>query len=35
MKDLRHPAEPFFQNESDIDVTIHSNEESEEEDYDR
>ena len=33
MKDLRHPAEPFFQNESDIDVTILSNEESEEEEY--
>ena len=33
MKDLRHPARPFFQNESDVDVTIHSNEESEKEDY--
>ena len=33
MKDLRHPAEPFFQKESDIDVTILPNEESEEEDY--
>ena len=33
MKDLKHPAKPFFQNESDVDVTIHSNKESEEEDY--
>ena len=28
MKDLRHPAKPMFRAESDIDVTIHSNEES-------
>ena len=28
MKDLRHPAKPFFQNESDIDVTVLPNEES-------
>ena len=33
MKDLRHPAKPFFQNESDVNVTIHSNEESDVEDY--
>ena len=33
MKDLKHPARPFFQNESDVDVTILSYEESEEEDY--
>ena len=35
MKDLRHPVKPFFQNESDIDVTVLSNEESDEEDYHR
>ena len=29
MKDFRHPARPFFQNESDVDVTLHSNKESE------
>ena len=28
MKDLKHPAKPLFQNESDVDVTIRSNEES-------
>ena len=28
MKDLRHPAKPMFRAESDIDVTIHSDEES-------
>ena len=33
MKDLKHPAKPLFQNESDLDVTILSNEETEEEDY--
>ena len=36
MKDLRHPAKPLFHNESDVDVTILSNEETdaeEEEDY--
>ena len=33
MKDLRHPAEPLFQNESDVNVTIHSNEESDVEEY--
>ena len=33
MKDLKHPAKPLFQNESDVDVTILSNEESDEEDY--
>ena len=33
MEDLRHPAKPFFQNESEIDITVHSNEESGEEDY--
>ena len=31
MKDLRHPAKPLFHNESDVDITVHSNEESEEE----
>ena len=31
-KDLKHPAKPLFQNESDVDVTIRSNEESDEED---
>ena len=29
MKDLKHPVKPFFQNESDVDVTILSNEEEE------
>ena len=34
MKDLRHPAKPLFHNESDVDVTILSNKESDaEEDY--
>ena len=33
MKDLKHPAKLFFQNESDVGITIHSNEESDEEDY--
>ena len=34
MKDLKHAANPLFQNESDVDITIHSNEESDaEEDY--
>ena len=33
MKDLKHPARALFQNESDVDVTIHSKEESEVEDY--
>ena len=28
MKDLRHPARPVFYNESDVDVTIHPDEES-------
>ena len=35
MKDLKHPAKPLFQNESDVDITVHSNEESDEEDYHR
>ena len=34
MKDLKHPAKPLFRSESDVDVTIHSYEESDiEEDY--
>ena len=33
MKDLKHPAKPLFQNETDVDVTILSNKESDEEDY--
>ena len=36
MKDLRHPAKTLFHNESDVDVTIHWDEESDvqaEEDY--
>ena len=33
MKDLKHPARPLFQNESDVDVTSHPNEESDVEDY--
>ena len=33
MNDLKHPGRPIFQIESDLDVTIHSNEESEVEDY--
>ena len=28
MKDLRHPARPVFDNESDVDVTIHPDDES-------
>ena len=36
MKDLKHPAKPLFRSESDVDVTIHSDEESDiEEDYHR
>ena len=34
MKDWKHPAAKLlFQNESDVDVTILSNEESDEKDY--
>ena len=33
MKDLKHPARPLFQNESDVDITIHSDEESDVENY--
>ena len=33
MKYLKHPAKPLFQNDSDVDVTILSNEESDEEDH--
>ena len=34
MKDLKHPAKPFFQNESDVEKTILSNEDTDaEEDY--
>ena len=34
MKDLKHPAKPLFRSESDVYVTIHSDEESDiEEDY--
>ena len=34
LKDLKHPAKPLFRSESDVDVTIHSDEESDiEEDY--
>ena len=35
MKDLKHPAKPLFRSQSDVDVTIHSDEEAdiEEEDY--
>ena len=34
MRGLRHPAKPLFRSESDVDVTIHSDEESDlEEDY--
>ena len=35
MKDLKHPADPLYQNESDVNVTILSNEETDEEDYHR
>ena len=33
MKDLKHPARPFGENETDLDQAILSNEESEEEEY--
>ena len=37
MKDLKHPAKPLFRAESDVDITIHSDDESDaespEEDY--
>ena len=33
MEHIKHPAKPLFQNESDVDVTIPSNEESDGEDY--
>ena len=34
LRDLRHPAKSLFRSESDVDVTIHSDEESDlEEDY--
>ena len=33
MKDLKLPAEPLFQNESDVDVILLSNEESNEDEY--
>ena len=29
MKDFKHPAKPLFRSESDVDVTIHSDEDSE------
>ena len=32
MRDLKHPAKPLFRSESDVDVIIHSDEESEVED---
>ena len=31
--EIRQPAKPWYQNESDVDITILSNEDSEEEDY--
>ena len=34
MKDLKHPARPLFRAESDVDVTIHSDEESDAESLD-
>ena len=34
MKGLRHPARPVFHNESDVDVTIHPDEESDAEEVD-
>ena len=34
MKNLRHPAKPLFRAESDVDVTIHSDEESDAESLD-
>ena len=33
MKDLKHPAKPFYPNESDVNVTMHTDEETDEEDY--
>ena len=34
MKDLKHPAKPLFQSESDVNITIHSDKESDtEEEY--
>ena len=33
MKDLKNPARPFVETETDLDQTILSNEESAEEDY--
>ena len=33
MKDLKHPAKPLYRKESVVDVTIFSNEESDEEDH--
>ena len=33
MKDLRHPAKPLYRNELNLDETILSNEDSEEEYY--
>ena len=32
MRDLKHPAKPLFRSESDVGVTIHSDEESDAED---
>ena len=34
MKDLKHPAKPLFRSESDVDITIHSDEESDAESLD-
>ena len=34
MKDLKYPAKPLFRSESDVDVTIHSDEESDAESLD-
>ena len=33
MKDLRHPAKALYRDELDLDATVVSNEDSEEEDY--
>ena len=33
MKNLRHPAKPLYRNELDLDATVVSNKDSEEEDY--
>ena len=33
MKDLKHPADPLYQIESDVNVAVLSNEETDEEDY--